>query len=145
MCNTSSMMEFFLLALTTFYITRFFTRGSFPLVAEPREAFVQRWGVYTGDKRVKDAVQRKWWVRAWRWMFAKEFTSIDGYPTNMAMKSLAYLLECDWCLGFWVASGTVLITQQFVSVPYPVLQLFAAAAITGLIAQAEPDSDPSSV
>lgn len=129
-----------LLALATFRITRVITRDKFPLIDVPREAFVQRWGAYQDTKRLPVVFEnpRVWLVRAWRYLFACEFESVNGAArTSLFMKSMAYLWECDWCTSIWVGAGVVYTAVQFVEVPYPFLQWLAAAALTGLIAQRE--------
>ena len=125
---------FVLLALASYRLTRLITRDKLPLIDIPREAFVQRWGAYQDTKRVKSAETGRWW----RWWWGSEFESVDGeHRTNLVMKSLAYLWECDWCMGIWVAGGLVFTTAQFVDTPYPYLQWLAAAAATGWLASRE--------
>lgn len=51
--------------------------------------------------------------------------------------TLATLLECPWCFGAWAGGAVVLVTSQITSVPVPFLVWIAAAAVTGLIANAE--------
>jgi len=53
--------------------------------------------------------------------------------------SLAYLLECDWCVSVWVSGGLVTGLTYFISVPMPMLIWLAASTVTGLIATHEPD------
>lgn len=106
-----------LICLASFRGTRLVTRDKFPLIAIPRDAFVERWGVY------EDAKDKK--------------ISINGKRTNLFMRSLAYLWECDWCTGVWVSGAVVYAATFYVSVPYAVLVWLAASAVTGLLAQAE--------
>lgn len=128
-----------LLSLAAHRITRLLTRDKLPLIDIPREAFVSRWGAYDGAGRIKDDVRRNWLVRTFRWFFAAEFPAIKGggVRTNLVMKSLAYLWECDWCMGVWVSSALVYATTFYVSVPYPVLTAAVAATVTGLVASYE--------
>lgn len=127
-----------LLALAAHRITRVITRDKLPLIDIPREAFVKRWGVYDGMERVKDDVTRNALVRSWRWFWAAEFPAIDGaHRTNLVMKSLAYLWECDWCMGMWVSAGLVYVANLYVSVPYPFLTALVASGVTGLLASYE--------
>lgn len=111
-------LAFIVLCLATFRITRNITTDAFPF-AELREVYVQRWGVY-------DDV-------------ASKSVAIGGKPTNWLMRKIAYLWECDWCTSVWVASILTWITVQFMSVPLPVFTALAASAVTGLIAQRQPD------
>lgn len=112
------------LCLAVFRATRLITRDQLPLIAEPRDAFANRWGVYAdaADKRV----------------------SIGGYRTNVFMRSVAYLWECDWCTSMWIAGLLTALTAWFTplgSEHWWVLILIglSASAVTGLIATVEPD------
>lgn len=113
-----------LIMLASYRLTRLITRDKLPLIALPRDKFVERWGVYEDetDKSipigVRDRIQ-------------------DGRRTNLFMRSLAYLWECDWCMGIWIAAGVVYAATFYVDVPYPVLQWLAASAVTGIFAQQE--------
>lgn len=91
--------------------TRFVTRDALAVIAVPREAFVQRWGVYD------DAEDRK--------------ISINGKKTNIVMASLAYLWECDWCASIWVAALGGWLTWTFPQVMFWVLAGLTASSITG--------------
>jgi|SRR5688572_3064774 len=106
-----------LICIATFRGTRLVTRDKFPFIAIPRDAFVERWGVYEAqvDKTV----------------------SINGKKTNLLMRSLAYLWECDWCSGMWVGGAVVYAATFYTAVPYPVLVWLTASAVTGLLAQTE--------
>lgn len=42
-------------------------------------------------------------------------------------------VTCPFCAGFWITGMVVLVVAQVASVPLPVLQWFAAAAVVGLI------------
>jgi hypothetical protein len=110
-------MTIFLLFLAAYRTTRFITRDKLPLIDSPREAFVQRWGVYADQEDKK--------------------TSINGKKTNVFMRSLAYLWECDWCTGVWVSGALVYALTFFVSMPLPLLTAGAVAAGVGLLAEAE--------
>lgn len=130
-----------LLALSTFRITRVVTRDKFPLIDVPREAFVQRWGAYQETVRVPVVFEQRriWLVRAWRYLFAHEFQSVNGTSrTSLVMKSAAYLWECDWCTSIWVGGAVVYTADYYIAVPYPFLQWLTAAAVTGILAQHEP-------
>lgn len=61
---------------------------------------------------------------------------------------LAYLTQCDWCAGMWVAGGLTTGLALYVSLvmhqswwPWPIWVLMAltASTVTGLIAQREPE------
>lgn len=78
------------MALAALYATKISTEGKLPLVAVPREAFVNRWGVYVddADKTIPICVYT-------------DPREDDKRRTNLFMRSLAYLVECPWCSGFW--------------------------------------------
>lgn len=127
-----------LLVLAVYRGTRLVTRDKFPVIDIPREAFVQRWGAYTGTQRERDDVQRNLIVRFWRYFWATEWPSINGKNrTNLVMKSLAYLWECDWCTSIWVGGAVVYTSTLFVSTPYPWLLWLASSAATGLLTNIE--------
>lgn len=112
-----------LACLATFRVTRLITRDELPLVAAPRDAFVRRWGTYSNAP--KDKLR----------------TSIGGQKTNIVMRSLAYLWECDWCTSAWVAAGVATGTYYWYAEWWWQVALLGAtaSAVTGLIAQREPD------
>lgn len=129
-----SFLLFILLALASYRGTRFVTRDKLPLIDIPRNAFVLRWGAYEDAPRMIENYSLRWW----RFFWGSEWQAIDGqHKTNLIMKSLAYLWECDWCTGVWVAGVMVYTTTNFTSVPYPYLQWLAAAALTGILAERE--------
>lgn len=57
-----------------------------------------------------------------RWVKLKLMGSGDVGPIRV---KLLDLLSCPYCLSVWVAVAAVLITQQFVSIPLPVLAWLA--------------------
>lgn len=122
-----------LLCVAVYRGTRLVTRDKFPLIALPREAFVQRWGAYEETSREKTA--ENW--RAFRWLFGMEFPSIGGGRTNLVMKSAAYLWECDWCTSMWMGGLLTYLTAFYVDLPYPWLVWLVTSAVTGLVTQAE--------
>lgn len=111
-----------LTCLATHRLTRLLTRDHLPLVAVPREKIVN----YLDPATVVDGVpvfpapRRPWGVVGW---------------------SLAFLLECDWCMSVW-AAGAIVAAEVYgfhLAVPYPLLLVGAASTVTGLIATHEPD------
>lgn len=113
-----------LIMLATYRVTRLITRDKLPLIALPRDKFVERWGVYEDepDKTIPIGVRDR---------------LLDGRRTNLFMRSLAYLWECDWCMSIWIGAAMVYAVNYYVDLPYPVLQWLAASAITGILAQQE--------
>lgn len=57
-----------------------------------------------------------------RWVKLKLMGNGDVGPIRV---KLLDLLSCPYCLSVWVAVAAVLITQQFVSIPLPVLAWLA--------------------
>lgn len=114
-----------LVALATHRVTRLLTYDKFPPICAPREAFVQRWGVYMYDAQGNplSAEEKK--------------ISIGGKQTNAFMRSLAYLWECDWCMSIWVGSGLTYLTWRWTETMIWILIALAASGITGLVASTE--------
>jgi hypothetical protein len=118
-------MTWLLLVLTCLAVhrlTRLVTRDHLPLIAVPRERIVNYLdpaGVVDGVPVVPTPV-RPWGVVGW---------------------SLAFLLECDWCMSVWVAAGVVATEDVFLHLGWltTVLVGLAASSVTGLITQHEPD------
>lgn len=110
-----------LLFLATHRVTRFVTRDKFPPMCVPRDKFVTRWGVYVDA----EPSERK--------------VSISGHDTNVFMRSLAYVWECDWCTSIWVGSGLTYLTWRWHETMLWVLLALAASSVTGLIASREPE------
>ena len=127
----------FLVILATHRATRFVTRDQFPLMALPREAFVDRWSRITS----RDVARTLPEVRN---DTARTRVSGEDHRTNILMHSLAYLWECDWCASVWVGALVTTGAWHWVGLSgYPVyisvLTWLAASTVTGLIAQREPD------
>lgn len=106
-----------MMALAAFYATKISTEGKLALIAEPRARLVERWGVYVDD--------------ADKTMPICVFTDPrvdDKRRTNLFMRSLAYLVECPWCSGFWWAWGIALLATP-VGVPVWLAALATAGAV----------------
>lgn len=131
-----------LLFLTVYRGTRLIVSDKLPVIDIPREAFVQRWGAYAEAERILDERRHNFVVRAFRYVFAGQWPSINGVDrTNLVMKSLAYLWECPWCTSVWVGAAVVYATAQYVDLPYPWLVWGAASAVTGLLVNVEEKLD----
>lgn len=113
-----------LIMFAVYRSTRLITRDKLPLIALPRDKFVERWGVYENepDKTIPIGVRDR---------------LVDARRTNLFMRSLAYLWECDWCMSIWTGAGVVYAATFFYDVPYPVLLWLASSAVTGILAQKE--------
>lgn len=111
-----------LTCLAVHRLTRLLTRDHLPLIAVPREKVVN----YLDPAGVVDGVPvvptptRPWGVVGW---------------------SLAFLLECDWCMSVWVAAAVVTVEDRVWHLGWlwTVLLGLAASSMTGFLAQHEPD------
>lgn len=111
-----------LLFLSTYRVTRLMTRDRLPLIAIPRERFVRRWGVWDEPEEMRGR-------------------PIDPRGTNIFMRSVAYLWECDWCMSMWTGGILTAITAQIVSIPLPVLVWLASSAFAGWVASSAEKSE----
>lgn len=77
---------------------------------------------------------------------------LDAFPPVAAARkwivgwapaSVGYLVVCGWCMSFWVAIGVWagLETIADWSMPAPVLWIFSARVLAGMLDQAEAMSD----
>ncbi len=55
--------------------------------------------------------------------------------------SIAYLVDCPWCMSVWVGAAVVWATSRWVGLPAPVLVWAAASTVTGLIASWESEHE----
>lgn len=106
-----------MMAVAAFYATKISTEGKFPLIAIPREWFVNRWGVYVddADKTMPICVYA-------------DPRPDDKRRTNLFMRSLAYLVECPWCSGFWWGWVVALLAT-----PAGIPVWLAALALAGMV------------
>lgn len=116
----------FLIFVATHRVTRLITRDAIPIIAVPREAFVSRWATAADAPPESSRL------------------SLTGRKTNLVMKSIAYLWECDWCASVWVAAIIVFLAWRWTPLGgqhwlVAVLVGLSASSVTGLIAQREPD------
>lgn len=114
-----------ILVLASHRVTRLITRDKLALIKVPRDWFVERWITYDDAPPEMDNV------------------SISGHKTNIFMRSLAYLAECDWCMGVWVSAILTYGSTYFFVLPWNgwfpwVLVGAATASGVGLIASMEP-------
>lgn len=106
-----------ILCLASHRVTRFITRDSLALISVPREKFVARWAAYDDAPPEMKNI------------------SVSGKKTNIFMRSLTDLWECDWCMGVWVSGGLVALATTFTGLPWPWwVTTLAVASVVGLIA-----------
>lgn len=103
-----------LLIVATHRVTRLVVRDEFPLIKIPRDALAN-------------------------WLDPRDEHGHMAEPSPMGKlgRSIAYLVECDWCMSVWVGGALVLATDYAVGVPWPWLVWAACSTGTGLIAATE--------
>lgn len=109
-----------LLVLSVYRLTRLLIVDEFPPIRIPREMLV----AYL-DPGEDHKAKYKWAKPRW----------------GQLGDSIAYLIECPWCMSIWLGALVVKVATWFASVPAPVLVWLAASAITGLIATIESHSE----
>ena len=121
---------FFIVILTmaAHRVTRLITRDKLAIVKVPRDRFVQRWATF--DKVPEELADEM------------RNTSLSGQKTNIIMRSLAYLIECDWCMGFWISGIMTYGSTYYMDYPWPwwVIALAVSTGV-GLIAAHEPEPE----
>lgn len=109
-----------IILLACYYVTWVICASRFPLIALPRDAFVNRWASWDVSADPDVALDPK--------------VSLTGHKTNIIMRSLAYLLECFWCMGFWVSMGFYLVLDKCSHVPFDMKNVLATSACIGILA-----------
>lgn len=99
-----------LLTLTVHRITRLIVTDSLPVIAAPRDAIRRYFGQF--DTLGNLTVGRQLGVVGW---------------------SIAYLLDCPWCMSIWVGTGLVFGALGPWSIPLPWLWVAAASSVTGFL------------
>lgn len=78
-----------MLVLSTHRITRFIVRDCMPLISVPRD-----WILARTDPTVEDVANGR-------------------KPRGVFLRSIGYLLQCEWCVSIWVSAGLVFALTQF--------------------------------
>lgn len=86
---------FIIFTLSVHRVTRFIIRDCLPLISVPRD-----------------------------WILARTDPTEDdlyaGHKERGAfMKSIGYLLQCEWCMSIWVSAGLLYGLVQFEPMPWP--------------------------
>src|SRR5580765_3122143 len=91
-----------LTCLATHRATRLLTRDHLPIIAVPRQKLVL-------------------WLDPAVEVNGIPIVPRPRYPLGIFGRSLAFLLECDWCMSVWVAAGIVVAEWYLTDwpVPYP--------------------------
>lgn len=108
------------LALAVHRTTRLLTRDQVPLIKRPRD-LVLAWI----DPRDTDGHE------------------VGRGPLGGLGRSIAYLMECDWCMSVWVSGALTWATAEMVGLPWPWLVWPAMSTVTGLISSRLEADDPA--
>ena len=104
------------LALATHRVTRLLTRDQVPLIKRPRD-----------------------WILAWIDPRDSAGQEVGHAPLGEFGRSIAYLVECDWCMSVWVGAALTWATATTVGLPWPWLVWPALSTVTGMITSSEED------
>lgn len=127
-----------LCCLTTYRLTRFVTKDSFPLVAKPREWIQAKWDPFD-DKNWDHWYER---TKSERDDIAIKLKELKNIPRpNIVRKSIAYLVTCPWCVSIYIGAGVAWFYVWALggTWPYGALIWLSSSAVTGLLAQRETD------
>ena len=132
-------MTVLLVCLATYRITRFITRDALPFVAVPRRWIDKQWNPFPDDN-VWDSYKKSPQAAKDIVIKALQEGGVKSYPTGWK-RSIAYLIGCSWCTSIWVSAGVSAFVMIFIGLTWPwfVLLWLTASAVTGLIAQREPE------
>ena len=125
--------------LATYRVTRFITTDAFPLVAGPRRWIDKHWNPFP-DQDTWDSYRKA--PEAAQDIVRNNLAEIGilSRPTGLK-RSIAYLIGCSWCTSIWVSGGLVggLVALGWMTWTWAVLLWLTASAVTGAIAQREPE------
>jgi hypothetical protein len=108
----STELLFVIVTLASLRVTRMFTRDT--IFDGPRNHW---WSKFPPKDEYEDDINA----------MGGGYAKVDTYLVRKAHK-LGMLIDCPWCIGFWVSGIIVLITSQLASMPLPVLWWLAVAA-----------------
>lgn len=108
---------FVLFALSVHRVTRFIIRDCMPLISVPRD-----WILARTDPTQLDLIQGR-------------------KPRGTFMRSIGYLLQCEWCMSIWVSAGLLYALTQFhpMSWPWAAGWWLASSSIAALISERAED------
>lgn len=134
-------LDLLLYVLATYRVTRLFTFDHLPVVAVPRIWITNQldpspeWrALHAGRRPFADRL-----VTADAWL-TKRRTAIMralAYPIRLTAftgRTIAYLLECDWCLSVWIGAGGLWLWTTQPKIALWVFMVAAASGVTGLLA-----------
>lgn len=126
--------------LATYRVTRFVTRDQLPIVARPRRWLDKHWNPLPDQDAWESYLAAP---PAAKKIFLENLAQVTGVrsrPTGWK-RSIAYLVGCSWCSSIWVAAGIVVFDHFFLGLTWQwaALLWLASSAVTGMIAQREPE------
>lgn len=109
-----------LMGLTTFRVTWFITRDTFPPMRWVREALLTRASETGHEVRVDE----------------HGHATPDGEYLDLrgGMAWVAELITCYWCVSVWISAGITVLTWLTLDLTAPLLWLGATAAIAAVLA-----------
>jgi len=137
--NAPAWLDVALFIVATYRVTRLLTFDHLPVIAAPRVWITNQldpspaWReLHPKARPLADRL-----AAADTSLSKRGATRIFAYPVRAAAatgRTIAYLLECDWCMSVWVAAGGVwLWWAQPVAAEWVFLAA-AASGVTGLLA-----------
>lgn len=93
MSTAEYIFTFVIFVLAVHRITRFIIRDCLPIVSKPRD-----WVLKNTDPTAVDIEE-------------------GMKPRGTFMKSIGYLLQCEWCMSIWVSGGLLYGLTFFVNMP----------------------------
>jgi len=133
-------MTVLLAILATYRITRFITRDQLPLIARPRRWLDKHWNPLPSQDAWESYVASPPEAQQIFRDAIRKNLGIRSRPTGWR-RSIAYLIGCAWCTSIWVGAGVSWFVLVFIGLTWPwfVLLWLSSSAITGMIAQREPE------
>lgn len=112
------------LGLASYRLTRIVTIDTF---TEPiRERLYDRWP--------PDIDRAGWRYNPTMRGVVKRAPADKPFP---AVSWIGQLVECPWCVGYWLSGAVVLVASLVGSVPLPLLVWFAVSTLVGLIGEVD--------
>ena len=133
-------MTVVLAILATYRLTRFVTRDQLPLIARPRRWIDRNWNPLPDQDAWESYLASPPAAQQiFRENLAK-MTGIRSRPTGWK-RSIAYLIGCAWCTSIWMGAGVSAFVMIFIGLTWPwfVLLWLTTSAVTGMLAQREPE------
>lgn len=101
------MLTFIILSFVVFRVSRFIVHDT--LIDEPRAWVMHKLGGHYKVKPTGEVYMPKW------------------------REKLLDLIQCQWCIGIWVAAATTAVADQFTSIPLPALFALGIAGLSSFL------------